>query len=133
MIPDLQASLMCDDVRQERNGKFMLIGLFDALAVPHFPAIFQKICVVNRWCCGEGEFIQRSRILGPDSDTVLVEGKAVTIKLPDPQATATSVELFLNARFEKPGTYWVEILLGNELILRYPLKARLITASHTTS
>ncbi len=31
MIPDLQSSLICDDVRQERNGKFMLIGLFDAI------------------------------------------------------------------------------------------------------
>jgi len=29
MLPDLQSSLICDDVRQERNGKFMLIGLFD--------------------------------------------------------------------------------------------------------
>ena len=28
MIPDLQASLLCDDVRQENNGKFMLIGIF---------------------------------------------------------------------------------------------------------
>lgn len=133
MIPDLQASLLCDDVRQERNGKFMLIGLFDALAVPRFPAVFQKICVVNRWCCGEGEFTQRSRILGTDNNSVVVEGKEVTVKLPDAEATATSVELFLNVRFEKSGTYWVEILLGNDLKLRYPLKARQISAKQAGS
>ena len=38
LTPDLQASLLCDDVRQERNGKFILIGIFAGLIVPAFPA-----------------------------------------------------------------------------------------------
>ena len=33
MIPDLQSTLLCDDVRQERTGKFILIGLFDSLGI----------------------------------------------------------------------------------------------------
>ena len=123
MIPDLQASLLCDDVRQERNGKFILIGLFDMVAVPNFPARFQKVCVVNRWCCGEGTFTQRSRILGPDGNTVVIEGKPVKVKLPGAEATATSVELFLNVQFETAGTYWVEVLLEQDLKIRYPLRA----------
>jgi hypothetical protein len=127
MVPDLQSSLLCDDVRQERNGKFILIGLFDVVGVPAFPAVFQRICVVNRWCCGEGEFTQQSRILKPDGNTPLVEGKEVRVKLPDSEATATSVEFFLNVRFEGPGTYWVEILLDGDLKLRYPLKATVVT------
>jgi len=124
MIPDLQSSLLCDDVRQEANGKFILIGLFDVLAVPNFPAVIQRICIVNRWCCGEGEFKQRSRVLNADGTTVLVEGKDVPVKLPDSEATATCVEFFLNVRVEAEGTYWVEILLDGDLKLRYPLKAR---------
>lgn len=123
MIPDLQSSLLCDDVRQERNGKFILIGLFDGIGVPSFPATFQKICVVNRWCCGEGEFNQRSRILGPDGTTPIVEGKIVRVRLPDDRATATCVEFFLNVRFETEGTYWVEVLLDDDLRIRYPIKA----------
>ena len=124
MIPDLQASLLCDDVRQERNGKFMLIGLFDAIGVPKFPAMFQRICVVNRWCCGVGDFQQKSKILGPDGSVAIAEGKDVTIHLPDGEANATSVEFFLNVRFEKEGTYWIEVLLDGDLKLRYPLKAK---------
>jgi hypothetical protein len=123
MIPDLQSSLLCDDVRQERNGKFILIGLFDALMVPQFPAVFQRLCMVNRWCCSDGEFEQRSRIVKSDGTSVLVEGKAVPLKLPDNQATATSIEMFLNVRFESPGVYWVEVMLDNQLKLRYPLRA----------
>ena len=123
MEPDLQSSLLCDDVRQERNGKFILIGLFDVLNVPDFPVVLHKLCVVNRWCCGEGEFQQRSRVMKPDERTVLMEGKDVAVRLSDSEATATSVEFFFNARFDEPGTYWIEILLEGDLKLRYPLKA----------
>lgn len=124
MLPDLQSSLLCDDVRQERNGKFILIGLFDALGVPGFPLVFQRLCVVNRWCCGEGDFRQRSRILQPDGNTVLVEGKDVVVHLHDNEAIATSIEFFINVKFDMEGTYWVEIMLDNDMKLRYPLKAK---------
>ena len=123
MLPDLQSSLLCDDVRQERNGKFILIGLFDVIGVPAFPAAFQRLCLVNRWCCGEGTFQQRSRILKPDGVTPVVEGKMVNVTLPDSEATATSVEFFLNVKFKDAGTYWIEIILDGNLKLRYPLKA----------
>jgi hypothetical protein len=127
MMPDLQSSLLCDDVRQECNGKFILIGLFDAIGVPKYPAVFQRLCMVNRWCCGFGEFIQQSRLLKTDGLTVLVQGKPVPVKLPDSEATATCVELFLNVKLDAPGTYWVEVLLDNQLKLRYPLKAAQLT------
>jgi hypothetical protein len=123
MIPDLQSSLMCDDVRQERNGKFMLIGLFDAIGVPNYPAVFQRICMVNRWCCGIGDFKQKTRILKPDGTSLLVEGKPVPVRLPNDEANATCIEVFMNVKLDTPGTYWVEILLDERLILRYPLKA----------
>jgi hypothetical protein len=127
MFPDLQASLLCDDVRQERNGKFILIGLFEIIALPAFPAVFPRLCVVNRWCCGQGTFRQRSRILRPDSDDVLVQGKEVTVRLPDSDATATSVEFFLNLQLVSEGTCWVEILLEDDLKLRYPLRVKRVT------
>ena len=124
ITPDLQSSLLCDDVRQERNGKFILIGLFDVIGVPSFPVVFQRLCVVNRWCCGEGEFRQRSRIVKPDGLTAVVQGQEVKITLSDNEATATSVEFFMNVVFETEGTYWIEILLDGDLKVRYPLKAR---------
>lgn len=123
ITPDLQSSLLCDDVRQERNGKFILIGLFDVIGVPNFPVMFQRLCIVNRWCCGEGEFHQRSRIVKPDGSTAVVQGQDVRITLSDNEATATSVEFFMNVVFEIAGTYWIEILLDGDLKVRYPLKA----------
>lgn len=126
ILPDLQSSLLCDDVRQERNGKFILIGLFDALVFPRVPASLHHLCLVNRWCCGQGVFRQHSRILLPDGVTVLAEGKPVDVKLPDSESTATSVEFFMNVGIKEAGTYWVEILMENDLKLRYPLKVRVV-------
>jgi len=122
MIPDLQSSILCDDVRQERNGKFILIGLFDAIGIPKFPVIYPRLFMVTRWCSGEGEFKQRTRILKPDQSTLLIEGKDIPVRLPNPEATATSVEAFMNVNFQEPGTYWIEILLDGDLKVRYPLR-----------
>ncbi len=126
MIPDLQSSLICDDVRQERNGKFMLIGLFDAIHAERLPVAFAKICLVTRWCSGEGTFTQRSRIVNPDQKTILAEGQNVQVQLSSPEAAATSVEVFININFPETGTYWVEILLENDLKIRYPLRVNRI-------
>lgn len=126
IIPDLQSSLLCDDVRQERNGKFMLIGLFDAIAVKQLPVTYPRLFTVTRWCSGLGEFTQRTRILKPDMNSVLVQGKDIPVKLLHAEGSATNVELFLNVNFEEPGTYWVETSLDDRLKMRYPLRVGLI-------
>lgn len=122
ILPDLQSAILCDDVRQERNGKFMLIGLFDAIMVQSLPARYPRLFMVTRWCSGEGEFHQRSRLLKPDGTSVLVEGQNIPVKLPTSEATATNVEIFLNVEFQTEGTHWVEVLLDGDLKLRYPLR-----------
>ncbi len=126
MIPDLQSCLLCDDVRQERNGKFILIGLFDAIAVQAVPVRYPRLFMVTRWCSGQGAFKQKSRILKPDQSTVLVEGKEIPVRLPHPEATATNVEVFMNVGFETEGTHWVEISLDGDLKLRFPLRVGLV-------
>lgn len=122
MIPDLQMSVLCDDVRQERTGKFILIGLFDVIGTPQFPAIFQRVCIVNRWCSGQGRFTEKTRIIGPDNGVVIAEGQDIPVQLPDTEATVTNVEFFMNLKFDKEGVYWIEILIDGDLKLRYPLR-----------
>ncbi|NKB24046.1 MAG: hypothetical protein GKR87_06665 [Kiritimatiellae bacterium] len=131
--PDLQSSLLCDDVRQERNGKFILIGLFDAIATHAMPARYPRLFMVTRWCSGEGTFTQQTHLLKPDQSSLLVKGKQIPVKLPSPEATATNVEVFVNVAFEIAGTYWVEILLDGDLKIRYPLRVNLIPSTPNTS
>lgn len=122
MSPDLQMSVLCDDVRQERSGKFILIGLFDGITLPSYPAMFPRICIVNRWCCGQGAFQERTRLIGADGTTVIAESKDVPVKLEMTEASVTNVQIFINVRLEGEGTYWVEVLLDGDIRLRYPVR-----------
>lgn len=122
MMPDLQAALLCDDVRQERNGKFILIGLFDSLGSPTFPLRYPRVFLVTRWCSGEGDFKQRTRIIRPDMSSLVAQGKDIPVKLNSTEATATNVEVFMNLEFKEPGTHWIEISLDQDMKIRFPLR-----------
>ena len=122
LSPDLQSCVLCDDVRREQNGKFILIGLFDSLGVPQLPVTYPRLCLTTRWCSGQGEFVQSSRILHPDRQTPLVEGKQIPVRLKDDMHTATNVEFFFNVKFETAGVSWVEVMLDDHLRLSYPLR-----------
>lgn len=128
VLPDLQSSILCDDVRQERNGKFIYIGIFDVVSAPRLPIRHPRLFVVNRWCSGDGEFQQKTRILAPDEESAIVEGKDISFKLPNPHATVTNVEVFFNTLLQSQGTYWVEILLNANLKMRYPIQVRKVEA-----
>ena len=123
MIPDIQCSLLCDDVRQERNGKFILIGLFESIGSVQWPVRYPSLAVFTRWCGGEGEYTHESRLVAPDGVGVVMKGQAVPVRLKDPGAAATVVEVFRGVELKTPGDYSVEILLDGDLKLRYPLHA----------
>lgn len=126
MIPDLQSCLLCDDIRCERNGKIMLIGIFEGLALSAEHPICPQLCIFSRWCEGEGKFVQKTKIFAPDGTTVVVEGKDSQVMLPSERHVANIVEVFRNVRFAQNGTHWVEVTLDQDLKIRFPLFVRLI-------
>ncbi|HEV3210018.1 MAG TPA: hypothetical protein VGY91_07110 [Chthoniobacterales bacterium] len=74
VLPDLQASLLCEDVRQEVNGLQTLVGVINVLSTPALPLGLLKLCVWTRWCGGIGRFHQTSRILGSEEVEVIRTG-----------------------------------------------------------
>jgi len=120
MIPDIHAAIVCDDIRQERNGKFILIGLFDRMVLPRFPIRYPRFCILTRWGSGEGNFVQSTRLLDPD-ENVVASGKNIPVRLADINQSASNVEIFMNVPLKTPGTYSVEIRLDDDLKLRFPL------------
>ena len=120
--PDLQFSVLCDDVRREDNGKFMLIGLFEAITAKKFPATHPTLFVVNRWCKGAGSFTQKIRIVSArETGAKVFETEEQLFELKDIDSHHTLISKFNNLVFPDPGKYWVEVLLNNELILNYPI------------
>lgn len=125
--PNLQFSVLCDDVRQENNGKFILIGLFEAINARKFPATHQTLFVVNRWCKGEGTFIQQIRIVNPKDKSVIFQTDDQVFELGDIDRYHTLISRFNNLVFPEPGKYWVEVLLDKELFLNYPVLLKEVT------
>ncbi|MFA6320889.1 MAG: hypothetical protein WCY36_03430 [Candidatus Omnitrophota bacterium] len=119
--PNLQFSVLCDDVRREDNGKFILIGLFEAINAKKFPATHAILFVVNRWCKGQGSFAQKIRIVNPKNNSLIFQTDEQAFELADIDRHHTLISRFNNLVFPNPGKYWVEVLLDGELLINYPI------------
>jgi hypothetical protein len=120
ILPDLQCSLMCEDVRQEMNGNFILVGVINFVRVPQLPITAMKLCFFNRWTAGVGNFTESTRLIAPDQTTVLRKSE-VKFVLEGAHLHATNVTVFGQVKFEIAGTYYIEILVDDVMKLRFPL------------
>ena len=120
ILPDLQCSLVCEEVRQEANGNVFLLGILDVVRVPQVPVTAHKLGVFNRWTAGIGLFTEQIRIVAPDQTTVVSKSE-VKFQMKDPNVNATTVTYFGNVQFTSAGTYFVEVLVDDVMKLRYPI------------
>ncbi len=120
VMPDLQFSVLCDEVRQEINGNFQFLGVFaDGIRVKQLPVRGVRLFVVNRWANGLGSFKQHTTIYMPDEKTPLVKGRDVDVKLESTGSVHTCIEAFVNLEIREAGKYWVEIEMDGHLRSRY--------------
>ena len=120
ILPDLQCSLLCEEVRQESNGNFFLVGIIDFVRVPQVPVTAFKLSVFNRWTAGIGQFTESVRLIAPDQTTVLRKSE-VKFAMKDPAVNATTVTVFGNVEFANAGSYFVEVMVDDVMKLRYPV------------
>ena len=118
ILPDLQCSLMCEEIRQEITGNLFLIGVINIIRVPQVPIVAFRLCVFNRWTAGIGQFIESVRLIAPDQTTVLRKND-VKFTLQDANLPANNVSMFAQVEFKTPGTYFVEVLVDDVMKLRY--------------
>ena len=122
MIPDLQASFACEDVRVEASGAHSIVGIVNFIGAPSLPIQVIKLCIWTRWSSGVGDFEQTTRLVGPDEETILA-GPAVTqFRLTNEESHTTNVNIFGGVQFSHVGAHHVEILLDGEMRLRFPLR-----------
>lgn len=120
ILPDLQCSLLCEEIRQEVTGNFFLVGVINFIRVPQLPIVALKLSVFNRWTAGLGQFTESVRLIAPDQTTVLRKGE-VKFALQDANLHATNVTVFAQVEFKTAGTYYVEVLVDDVMKLRYPV------------
>ena len=125
ILPDLQCSLLCEEVRQEITGNFILVGIIGYIQVPQIPVTALKLCVFNRWTAGVGQFTEIVRFIAPDGTTVLRHSQ-VKFTLQDAAHNATNVTVFGQLKFETDGVYTVEVLVDDVMKLRYPVPLAIV-------
>lgn len=121
----MQCSLVCEDVRQEINGNFILAGVVSLIRVPKLPVTAFRLFVFNRWTAGVGRFLEAVRLVGPDQATVLRKGQT-QFALENPAQNMTNVTLFAQVQFAAQGVYFIEVLVDDVMKLRYPLPVVLV-------
>src|SRR5580765_5163539 len=120
ILPDLQCSLLCEEIRQEVTGNFFLIGVINFIRVPQVPVVALKLSLFNRWTAGVGQFTESVRLIGPDQTSVLRKGE-VKFALQDAALHATNVTVFAQVELKVAGTYYIEVLVDDVMKLRYPV------------
>jgi len=120
ILPDLQCSLLCEEIRQEANGNFFLIGVINFIRVPQLPIVAFRLSVFNRWAAGLGQFTENVRLIAPDQTTVLRKGE-VKFAMQDAALSATNVTVFGQVEFKTAGPYYLEVLVDDVMKLRYSI------------
>ena len=98
-------SVVCDDVRQENNGKFIFIGVYTPdMTVPQIPVVLPTITFFS-WIESDrpGNFPFRMRLEHLESGGALVEGMGV-VQFPKPGPGIAMVR-FGGVKFSNPGAY----------------------------
>lgn len=125
ILPDLQCSLLCEDIRQEANGNFILLGVLNAIVVPQLPLTVGRMLFFNRWAAGFGRFKETLRLVAPDQSTVLAK-REINFELPHPTGHAINVPVMVNVPLNTPGVYYVEVLVDDVMKIRYPINVVLL-------
>lgn len=105
-------SILCDDVRIEMGNKLSLMGVFENIFMPAFPATLLKCCVVNHWV-GSGQFETHVKILAPDRKEIVVSSPSKFSI--ENNGYADNVTFFTNVTFDRPGSHIVQIYLDNQI------------------
>ncbi len=119
ILPDLQCSLLCEEVRQETTGNFILLGIIAYVRVPQVPVTAFKLCVFNRWTAGLGQFTETVRLVAPDE--TVVRQSQVRFALQEATHNATNVTLLTQVELKLAGTYYMEVLVDDVMKIRFPI------------
>ncbi|MDA7915620.1 hypothetical protein N9B94_00120 [Verrucomicrobia bacterium] len=126
ILPDLQSTLVCEQVRREANGNFFLIGVLGVITTPVVPITAPMISIFSRWNRGRGEFLEQIRIIDVDGTTELIKCET-QFSLPDPAHPSSTVTTLSNFEFKQQGVYQIEVSVDGVIKSRFPLPVVVIS------
>ena len=114
-------SLLCEDVRLELGNKLSLMGIFENVFLPSFPAVMLRFATVNHWV-GVGDFETQVRITAPDGHEIAASAPSA-FRI-ESQGYADNITFFGNVSLERAGTYQIRVYLDGKAVFEKPLFVR---------
>ena len=118
---DLTLALICDDARERPDGRIDVVGAFNELSAPGFPAVQSRMTVVlvMEWADDEaGTQAFRADLVDPSGERVLtIEGETqVARRVPGRDRPRTRlIQPLQQVIFPHAGRYRFELLAGGDL------------------
>jgi len=127
---DIQVTALCDHA-SDYNGKLCIMGAFDTLFARQFPVSHPMCALALRVCLlpeDEGSHKLTLDIINEDGKSLDPERMPIAgelqVQLP-PDASFFTRNLIMNfqgLRFDKPGTYQVNVSIDDEIVSSLPLR-----------
>jgi hypothetical protein len=115
--PNVKAILICDQIIHEfGTNKKSLIGIFEEIHLPKFPARYPRIAVYVNLTDAHGKYALELRLLGTDDGKQLGAGKTPEVEIDSPLRTCEFALQIQNLQFPKAGKYEFHVLANGELL-----------------
>jgi hypothetical protein len=122
-------SILCDDVRLEMGNKLSLMGIFENVYLPSFPAMILRFANVNHWI-GAGDYQTQVRVLSPEGKEVAQSAQS-SFRI-EPEGYADNVTFFANVALERAGRYAIQTFIDGKMVWERPLFVGAIQQAPTT-
>ena len=126
--PSGLAIMVCDQVIEDKlTNKKSLIGIFNSIAHPRYPARHPALCVFVSLTEGHQTCQARLRIVREETTQAVAEVRG-PIEFPDVNLVVEMAFNFVGLEFPEPGLYAIEFYCDDTLVLERRFHALLIQA-----
>jgi len=125
----LAYSILCDDVRLEVGNKLSLMGSFENVFLPQFPAVLLRFAAVNHWV-GAGDYETQVRIISPEGKDIAQSSQS-NFRI-EPEGYADNVTFFANVSLERAGRYSIQTFIDGRMVAQRPLFVALLQQPPST-
>jgi len=131
--PSVKAILVCDQIIHEiRTNKKSLIGIFEEIHLPNFPAQYPRIAVYVNLTDAHGEYVLEMRLINEDGEE-FGRGQTPKVNIENPLATCEFALQVQNLQFPKPGQYEFQIFANENFLATKVFRVRELKAGGPTT
>jgi len=118
--PSIRSFLIADQVFQQRNGKWCIIGIFDRILVQHFPAVHHSLGLFVQLSDAEGAYDVRVEFRD-SNDRVLTAIEGIKVEVTGRLSSTGLGIQTCSLPLLAPGKYFFKLFFNGEFATDIPL------------